>query len=215
MSDKTKSVLIIGSIIVGSILLLYGLAKIGTKGSVNGSPTQSTPVTSSDWSKGPENARVTLVEYSDFQCPACGQYYPVIKRLGTEFPNDLRIIYRNFPLREIHKNAQLAAQAAEAAGKQGKFWDMHDMLFNTQDSWENSNDPADIFVSYAKSLSLNEEQFRNDMNSSEMKDRVNEDYDSGIKGNIQATPSFFINDEYIENPNSFEEFKAIIQAKLQ
>lgn len=215
MSEKTKSALIIGSIIVGSVLLLYGLAKIGTKGTVTGSPTLSTPVTSADWSKGAENAKVTLVEYSDFQCPACGQYYPVVKRLASEFPNDLKIVYRNFPLREIHKNAQIAAQAAEAAGKQGKFWDMHDMLFNTQDAWENSNDPADIFVSYAKSLSLNEEQFRNDMNSSEMRDKVNEDYDSGVKGNIQATPSFFVNDEYIENPNSFEEFKAIIQAKLQ
>src|SRR3989338_2093696 len=105
-----------------------------------------------DWVKGNKEAKVTLIEYSDFQCPACGAYYPVVKQLNEEVGDKIVIAYRNFPLRQVHQNAQIAAQAAEAAGKQGKFWEIHDMLFENQKEWSSYVNAKEIFIKYAQSL---------------------------------------------------------------
>lgn len=160
--------------------------------------------------KGPADASVRLVEYSDFQCPACRAYYPLMKALGEEFPNDLEIVYRHFPLERIHQNANAAGRAAEAAGVQGRFWEMHDWIFERQDEWSKVPDPTNLFAGYAVSIGLDENKFRADMNSQAARDKVQDDLDSGTASLVNSTPTFFLNMEKIQNPRSYEEFRTLI-----
>ena len=158
---------------------------------------------------------VTLVEFSDFQCPACGAYYAPVKQLVNDFKSDIVFVYRNFPLTNTHKNAQPAARAAEAAGLQGKYWEMHDMLFETQNDWSSSDSAQDIFVGYAKSLGLNVDQFTKDIDSDTVKNKIQSDVnDAGTLG-ISGTPTFFLNGVKLENPASFADFESLIKAEIQ
>ena len=167
--------------------------------------------TAIEHAKGPASAPVQLVEYSDFQCPACRVYYPIVKELGKQFPNDLKIIYRHFPLERTHPNANIAGRAAEAAGAQGKFWEMHDIIFERQDEWSKDPSPTNLFVGYARSIGLNENQFRADMNSPGANDNVHNDFESGVASGVNSTPTFFINGTKIQNPRSYDEFRVLIQ----
>lgn len=171
-------------------------------------------VTEEDWTKGAENAQVTIIEYSDFQCPACKSYYPVVGRLSEEFSENVKIVYRHFPLVSIHSNAFDAARAAEAAGKQGKFWEMHDLLFENQDDWANDGSPKDKFKDYAKELELNEETFENDYESSEVEDKINEHIFQANRLGLSSTPSFVLNDQIIQNPRGYEAFKTLVEKNL-
>ncbi len=168
------------------------------------------PADATDWVKGAplKDAKVTLIEYSDFQCPACGAYYPFVKQLGQEFKN-VSIIYRHFPLTQ-HTNARPAAQAAEAAGQQGKFWEMHNMLFDNQTAWSGSAAPEEIFTAYAKTLGLDTAKFKIDSNSQAAKTKIEADYQNGAS-EIDGTPTFFLNNKKIQNPQNYEDFRSIIQ----
>ena len=168
----------------------------------------------SDWVKGPENAKATLIEYSDFQCPACASYFPLINQAVDEFKDGLRVVYRHYPIREIHQNAQLSAQAAEAAGKQGKFWEMHDKLFDFQSAWSESGNAKEMIIGYAQDMDLNTDQFRTDLDSSEVADNVQSDYQSGLRLGISSTPTFFLNGTRIKNPGTYEELKSLIQSAI-
>lgn len=171
----------------------------------------SVPVSASDWSRGATStAKVTLVEYSDLQCPACAAYEPIVKKLVTNYPNDLKLVYRHFPLITIHVNADYAAGAAEAAGNQGKFWEMHDLLFEKQLEWETSTDPK-IFSDYAATLGLDVEKFAADIASSVTRKKINESYRSGIQSGVQGTPTFFLDGKMITSPHSEEEFNELIK----
>lgn len=216
MSKNAKGLLTIVLIVGGIAAMLYGLAKLGGGiPSSNGEPQSlATEVSTADHSKGPANAPVTLVEYSDFQCPACKAYESSLKQLATQYDQELKIVYRHFPLTSIHKNAQLAAQASEAAALQGKFWEYHDVLFNTQDRWEGERNPEGMFVEYAKSLGLDEERFKKDLNSDEVKKAVKEDAESAMKAGVNATPTFFLNGKFLEAPNNYEQFSAYIVEQL-
>ena len=131
---------------IGVLAILIG-GLWGLVGLVNNSPSPSAPtqianlpsVSKDDFAIGTPSARVTLIEYGDFQCPACGSYYPIVKKLESDFPKDLRVVYRFFPLVNVHQNAMPAAQSAYAAGKQNKFWEMHDALYENQNSWANTD----------------------------------------------------------------------------
>ncbi|MBI4599870.1 DsbA family protein [Candidatus Uhrbacteria bacterium] len=169
-------------------------------------------VDGADHVRGNELAQKTIVEYSDFQCPACKAYYPIMKDVEKELGQTVRIAYRHFPLTQLHKNSLQASYAAEAAGKQGKFWDMHDMLFERQESWSADENVGDIFVGYAQELGLNVEQFKTDIASDAVKDRVRRDMDSGTAANVPGTPTFFLNGKQIESPRSFATFKALLEA---
>lgn len=201
----------IGLIVLGTLALLFGLAKLGAKG--GSGPTENgllTSVSASEHIRGPVDAPVTLVEYSDFQCPACGTLEPIIRKLSLEFPKELRVVYRHYPLRSLHANAEMAAWASEAANMQGRFWEYHDMLFNTQDAWSKEQNPEAKFVEYAKSLGLDTERFAKDLKSSDVKNRVAVDANSGDKQNITGTPTFFLNGQRFEIPSSYDGFKAAI-----
>lgn len=191
---------------------------------VNNSPSPSAPIKISnlpplskeDFVKGDEKAEVALIEYADFQCPACASYFPLLKMLSSEFSKDLKIVYRFFPLTAIHKNAMFAAQAAYAAGLQGqdKFWEMHDTLYENQNSWANTS-PKDIFIGYAKDLELDLEKFKEDLNSSKTKNFINSETNKAVSIGINSTPTFMVNGKRIQNPPNYESFKKIIQDEIE
>jgi protein-disulfide isomerase len=156
--------------------------------------------------KGNEEAELTLVEYSDFQCPFCGQAAMAIDELILNFGDQFSFEYRHFPLRSIHPNAQLAAQASEAAGVQGKFWEMHDILFERQAQWSESFNPKKLFSDYAEELELNVDRFRYDLESDEVKEKVNNDADQAEALGLRGTPSFILNGEQV----ALEEFLTYI-----
>jgi protein-disulfide isomerase len=168
-------------------------------------------VTSEDWIKGNPDAVDTLIEYSDFQCLACAEYAPIIRSLADELGGHLRIIYRHFPLVSSHKNAFNAATAAEAAGVQGKFWEMHDTLFENQSEWEGDASPEDKFVGYAKELGIDEGKFKEDYKSDAVDSKVESDLTSANRLRLNRTPTFFFNGERVNLPPSVEEFKKLFE----
>lgn len=171
-------------------------------------------VTDADWTQGKPDAKLTLIEYADFECPACGAYQPVLKQVKEAFKDDLRFVYRQFPL-TMHKNALAAALAAEAAGKQGKFWEMHDLLFAKQKDWGGKSvEDASVFEGMAQELGLNLEQFKSDVKSDATRQAVERGMDSGQSLHLRGTPTFFLNGKQIDNPASVDAFKALLQSKL-
>ena len=161
--------------------------------------------------KGNVESDIRLIEYSDFQCPACKAAEPAIAQLLDAYGDQFVLEYRNFPLRQIHPNAQVGAQAAEAAAMQGKFWEMHDLLFENQDEWSQSFNPERYFRQYAKEIGLNVDRFRYDFDSDEVKDRVNADYDEAIALAIPGTPGF-VSEGSIVDVNDFirEHFQPVV-----
>ncbi len=171
------------------------------------------PISALDHIQGTSTAPVTLIEYSDLQCPACRAYHPILEKLVGESSTTMRFVYRHFPLYPTpHKNAIDASLAAEAAAVQGKFWEMHGMLFDTQEDWETLSDAKPKFVEYAKTLGLNTTKFAADMSSSTIKDMILAQKNEGIGIGIGGTPTFFLNGKGIKNPQSYEEFKKLIDA---
>ena len=146
------------------------------------------PVSERDHIQGPANAPVTLVEYGDYECPHCGRAYPIVKAVQKVMGRRLRFVFRNFPLREIHPHAEHAAEAAEAAGAQQKFWEMHDRLFERQFALEDEN-----LVEYAAELELDVERFVEELSTGVSAPRVREDFRSGVLSGVNGTPTFFIN----------------------
>ena len=215
--EKRNAMLKKSGIIVGAvaIVLVSVLGLIKLSGSSNStSAINVPPVSKSDITRGDSKSKVTLIEYSDFQCPACAAYHPLVKQLLSEFGDKIYFAYRMFPLTSVHKNAMISAQAAYAAKLQGKFWEMHDMLFETQTSWAQSDNAADTFVSYAKKLNLDTDKFQKDMNSDEAKNYVTDSQNQATSIGINATPTFFVNGRQITNPRSYDDFKKIIQDAL-
>lgn len=147
------------------------------------------PASARDHTKGPAQAPVTLVEYGDYQCPFCGQAFLVLKQIERRFANQLRFVFRHFPLSEIHPFAVLAAEAAEAAGAQGRFWEMHDTLYTHQDALD-----LDSLVGYAADLELDVDKVVEDLESHRHVRRIDEDFMGGVRSGVNGTPCFFIND---------------------
>jgi protein-disulfide isomerase len=165
------------------------------------------PVSADDHSSGPEDASVTLVEYGDYECPYCGAAHPVVQEVQRILGPSLRFVFRNFPLKEIHPHAQRAAEAAEAAGAQGKFWEMHDLLFENQDALED----ADL-LRYAASLSLDAERFTMELSTGVHTSRVRRDFRSGVRSGVNGTPTFFINGARHEASSDLPTLLAALQA---
>lgn len=172
-------------------------------------------ITEQDHFKGQKDASVELVEYVDFQCPACRSYFPFAQQLSEDFGDQLKIVFRHFPLRSIHAQAQLASQAAEAASLQGKFWEMHDKLFENQQDWAGQGSAKELFLEYAKELSLDTAQFEADLNASLVKEKVQADLSGGSIAGVSGTPTFFLQGKRILNPRNYDAFQALILQTLQ
>lgn len=153
-------------------------------------------------------AKVTIIEYSDFQCPACRAYHPMVKELLAANP-EVKFIYRHFPLGQ-HFNAKKAAIAAEAAGLQGKFWEMHDILFEEQDDWAPMVNPNRKFIGYAESLGLDAAKFEQDLSSGDLRLKVDQDMASGHPNGVNSTPTFFVNGVKVASPKNLEAFQALL-----
>jgi protein-disulfide isomerase len=151
-------------------------------------PRLTVPVSERDHVIGPETAAVTLVEYGDYECPYCGAAHPAVKQVLRLLGDEARFAYRHFPLSQIHPHAVQAAEAAEAAGAQGRFWEMHDLLFANQRALG-----LDHFLVFADALGLDLERFTADLEEHTYQPRVREDFMSGVRSGVNGTPTFFVN----------------------
>lgn len=150
--------------------------------------------------KGNPQAKVVLIEYGDFQCGPCKSVHPSLKEAVQKYPEHVALIYRNFPISSSHPNARAAAAAAEAAGQQGKYWEMHDLIYDRQDQWSSAqaNERNAIFTDYAKQLGLNEQQFTDDMAKPEVTKKINFDTALARLNQVQGTPTIFLNGETLK-----------------
>jgi len=153
------------------------------------------PVGPRDHIQGPADAPVTLVEYGDFECPHCGAAYPIVKGIQRSMGEDLRFVYRHFPLTRVHEHAEHAAEISEAAAQHGKFWPMHDLLFENQDALED-----DDLVGYAGRLGIDPEWAAAALADGQFEPRVREDFSSGVRSGVNGTPTFFINGQRYDGP---------------
>ena len=204
------------AVIVIVILALFGVFTLTKKSndSQNGSGGSSN-AQASEHKVGAGNKGVTLVEYGDFQCPACKSYYPLVKQVKEAFGDDITFQFRHFPLNQIHPYAFQASRAAEAAGKQGKFFEMHDLMYENQDSWSQAQNVSTIFEGFAQQLGLNMDQFKADVASADTAAVINADIKSGQALGAKSTPTFVLNGKKLDkNPASFEEFKALIDEQI-
>jgi len=165
--------------------------------------------------RGNPDAPVTLEEYGDFQCPPCGMFAAFAGQLEKEYDSRLRVIFRNFPL-TMHEHARDAALAAEAAGMQGRFWEMHDTLYREQDNWSKAPNARELFESYAQTIGLDLNKFKSDMDSERAKARVDADRQRGESLGIQTTPTLFINNQPLDPKDKNPEgIRAVINAALE
>jgi protein-disulfide isomerase len=166
------------------------------------------PVSERDHIQGPAEAPLTLVEYGDFQCPYCGAAYPVVKRVQKALGKKLRFVFRNFPLTGAHPYAMVAAEAAEAAALQGKFWEMHDLLFEQQTFLE-----PDIIPLWAKKIGLDLQKFGDAIKKGEVAKRIKEDRQSGIRSGVNGTPTFYINGTRYDGSPDVESLLAALESE--
>ncbi|MES2471146.1 MAG: thioredoxin domain-containing protein [Patescibacteria group bacterium] len=207
---KTAIIWISTIVVIG--LIVWGMIVANRKDGEATPGKLAVAVTNNDHSVG-SSSKVTIVEYSDFQCPACESYHSVLKKLINERGEDFTFVYRHFPLSQIHPNAILGSLAAEAANNQGKFWEMHSMLFEHQSEWSTlpGASAEEKLVSYAQTLGLDVSKFSADLKSEASTRKVNDDYKGGARSGVNSTPTFFVNGVTIDNPRSYEEFVTIIE----
>ena len=209
---KTTEGKFLGSVgIIIALLFGYYFYSMSTNPEQSGT---NTPViiTQTDHVRGAKDGKVTLVEFGDFQCPACGTYEPILRQVLADNKDTLKFSFRHFPLTQIHKNALLAAKASEASGLQGKFWEMHDILYDKQEEWGEALNARDFIMMYATTIKLDITKFKSDLESKSLEDKILAEYKEGTGLGIQGTPTFFLNGKKLEkNPRNLSEFNAAIK----
>lgn len=184
-------------ILIGAILVLVGVfvftAPKDSKSVDLGSNGDLNTVQTYDHVRGKKDSKVILIEYGDFQCPGCLAFFPTGKNTFEKYGDKIAFVYRHFPLTKIHPNAMSAARAAEAAAEQDKFWEMHDKLFETRESWaNNAMNASKKFESLAKDIGLDMNQFKSSYASSKVNDRINASIKNGTEQGVTATPTLFL-----------------------
>jgi protein-disulfide isomerase len=167
------------------------------------------PVNETDHVQGPEDAPVTLLEYGDYECPHCGRAHPIVKQVQKHFGKRLRFVFRNFPLTQIHPMAEPAAEAAEFAAAHGKFWEMHDGIFENQDELG-----LPLLFELAESLSLSQDALREALENHEYREKIRSDFAGGVRSGVNGTPTFFINGNRHEASFDYESLVEAIDAAL-
>jgi protein-disulfide isomerase len=171
--------------------------------------TLKVPVGPADHIQGDENAACTLVEYGDYQCPYCGRAYPMVKRVQKHFGERLRFVFRNFPLSQMHPNAESAAEVSEFAAAHGKFWEMHDLLFENQNRLG-----IELYAELAQQLKLAPADPSAALQKKEYMSKVRSDFSGGVRSGVNGTPTFFINGQRHDAPSEYEDLVAAIEAAL-
>jgi len=201
------------AILAAIVLIFIGIVIFSGNKSNNSSGNKSS-AGATQHVEGQNKDGITLVEYGDYECPFCGQYYPIVKQVQAQYDQQISFQFRNFPLVSIHQNAFAGARAAEAAGLQNKFWEMHDLLYQDQTQWSGASDPTSFFNQYAQELGLNLTQFKADYASTKVNDLINADMAAGTKLNITGTPTFFLDGKQIQVSESVSSFQSLINAEI-
>lgn len=211
MNPETKKLTIIGIaalVLIGGSVLLFAISPkenvVAEKKILYRDNSHTTAI-------GPVASVVVMVEFGDYQCPACGFAHPIIKKVLNEYGGKVTLVYRHFPLAQ-HRHSGIAAEAAEAAAQEGKFWEMHNRLYEDQKRWSDSDKPLDIFLEYAREFGLNTEKFKQSVESSAFKDVIANDQKDGASAGVSGTPTLFINGEQYSGPFSYEALKAKIDS---
>ncbi|MES2624089.1 MAG: thioredoxin domain-containing protein [Pseudomonadota bacterium] len=199
----------------GLVLFIPLVLYVFLQGLFTGSPALPPDVVSeADHVRGNPDAKLTLTVYADFQCPACLTETEVISRAWIQISDKVKLVFRHYPL-DVHNHAFLAARYAEAAGRQGKFWEMHDVLYGNQELWTVMEDPTETFVGYAKDLELNLEQLKADADLVEVRNKILADQRGGTRNGVRGTPSLFFNGRLVNNPQSASELVQRVNAALE
>jgi len=216
MSQEAKVLTGIGIftiIIIGVAVFLFG-----GKGSLDKSQAapidQSILVHKDSHIEKSKNNKVTLIEFGDFQCPACGATYPIVQQILNAYKDDVTFVFKNYPL-PIHQNSRIAAEAAEAAGAQGKFFPMYEKLYDNQKDWGESKDPMKYFEQYAKQIKLNVDTFKKEVADQKYEKKIQADIDDGNKVGLNATPTFYINGVEIVGGLPYDQFKQKIDDAIK
>jgi protein-disulfide isomerase len=170
--------------------------------------TLKVPVTPEDHIQGDPDAELTLVEYGDYECPHCGRAYGIVKRVQKHFGRRLRFVFRNFPLTQIHPNAQTAAETAEFAGAHGRFWEMHDLIYENQDRLG-----LPLLFALAEELGLDPQRLRDALTAGEFEPRVRRDFLSGVRSGVNGTPTFFLGEQRHDGPWEFDDLVRALEAR--
>lgn len=212
MTQEAKVIIGIG---LATLAIIFGGVFLFAKNDVSEAPLADQKVVLGDktHANGELNAKVILVEFADFQCPACAAAHPVMKQVLKSYSKDMVFFYRHFPL-PAHKNAKLAAKASEAASIQGKFWEMYDILYGKQDEWSESNDAKTIFISYAEGLNMDVDSFTKTLESSQFGSLIAKDQADGVSLGVNSTPTFFLNGKKLAM-SSFADLPKIIDEEIK
>jgi protein-disulfide isomerase len=173
----------------------------------------SDAIVQEDWGYGNPDALLTIVEYGDYQCPACGYYHPIVKEVMEEFKDEVYFVFRHFPLTNAHQFAVMAASAAEAAGRQGKFWEMHNLIMENQQTWSRGM-ATSAFLAYARDIGIDDVQFQKDVRDEAILAKIERDFNSGIRLNVNSVPSFYFNGQPTQAPRTPEAFRQLVVDRL-
>lgn len=208
MTKESKIILAVVALVIAAVAILITFVNTN-----QADPATVMAKAAGEGSHRIGEGKVQVIEFGDYQCPACAQTNPDVNKLKEEFKDDITFIYRHFPL-PMHPNANPAAEAAEAAGAQGKFWEMHNMLFETQTQWASLADPTSIFSQYAEQLGLDKERFIDDVTNKAHKARISADQSDGYSVGVSGTPTFFINGKQ-QSKFDYDSLKSAIEAELK
>jgi protein-disulfide isomerase len=215
MTNEAKVLL---GISLGAVVLAVAAAFMfgNPSASVSGTKADAAKLVRTDSFKTASgSAKVTLVEFGDYQCPTCGHMYAPVKQLIEENKGQVSLVFRNFPLIQIHQNALQASYAAEAAGSLGKFWEMHGQIYENQPAWSESSNAQQLFIQYAKNIGLDETAFTAAMKSDAVATKVSRDLKDGTDLGVNGTPTFFINGQQYYGPLSYDGLKKEIDSELK
>ncbi len=217
LSNEAKILIGIGiasvAILIGAIFFLSKPTQTSSGQTLTGDKSKLL-VREDSYKIASDSAKVTLIEFADFQCPACKSAHPILLRLEDEYSGRINFVFRHFPLPQ-HKNALPAALAAEAAGEQGKFWEYHGKLYENQSSWENEGNPKEIFLRHARELELDEAKFKASLEGKKYEGKINQDIADGTSLGVTSTPTFFIQDKKYPGMLPYEDFKSLLDEALK
>lgn len=205
-----------GIILLSVVAVIFGVFYFTKDNGDSAQNNNSNGASVSNHTKG--TGKIQLIEYGDFECSACGQFYPLVEEVFKKYSDKITFVFRHYPIDTIHRNARAAHRSAEAAGLQGKFFEMYDELYKNQSSWSSSNNPVPVFENYATNLGLDMAKFKSDFASSSVNDTINADLSEGkSKYSVDSTPTFILNGEKLKNTDvgSIEAFSAKIDEALK
>lgn len=213
MNLSNEAKILIG-IIIATVIILIGAVIFLSKPEAPVVVDSSKLIRDNSLKISTDSAKLTIVEFGDFQCPACKLAHPGLKQVLSEYASSVNFVFRHYPLPQ-HKNAIIGAKAVEAANMQGKVWEMFDKLYDSQEEWAESNTPVDIFKQYAKELGMDVDKFASDINNPALQEKITSDISDGNAVGINSTPTLFFNGELYKKGVGYADLKAEIEAKLK